>query len=199
MDIICPYYCMGCGRLGNLLCCRCKKYVMAELLGDVTEKKTGVMYCGTRKGLLFEMVKKYKYQSVRGLGRVLAGLIDEVLPDLGEKVVVVPLPTIARHVRGRGFDHMEILARELVRRRGWEFKKMLGRTNSTVQVGASEEVRKKQAQTAYALDGRVEDGCKYLLIDDVWTTGASMMAAEEILRRAGARRVYKAVVVVSGD
>ena len=38
---------------------------------------------------------------------------------------------------------------------------------------------------------------RYLLLDDIWTTGASMKAAVEIMRQAGARHVMAAVVAIS--
>lgn len=39
---------------------------------------------------------------------------------------------------------------------------------------------------------------KYILFDDVWTTGGSMRAAGEVLRRAGARKLC-AVILMSND
>ena len=60
----------------------------------------GFYECGFREGLMDELVKTYKYKSVRAIGQVLVELLDEVLPEI--EVVAVPLPTIRRHVRERG-------------------------------------------------------------------------------------------------
>ncbi|MBR3135016.1 ComF family protein [Candidatus Saccharibacteria bacterium] len=157
---------------------------------------SGFFMCGKRKGLLKELINEYKYGPVRGMALPLAEILDELLPEM-ENVVVVPLPTIPKHVRVRGFDHMVLLARKIAKIRGWECRKLLSRKNNTVQVGADAKKRFEQAESAYDLRGKVDIDKVYLLLDDVLTTGASMTAAERVLKNAGARKIYKAVVAKS--
>lgn len=156
----------------------------------------GLWAVGWREGVLEKLVEEYKYQSVWAMGEVLAELLDEVLPK-GLEVVVVPLPTIGKHVRERGLDHTWRVARKLAKKRGWQCERLLARAVDTVQVGASVAERKAQAEKAYVVEGEVESGIDYLLLDDVWTTGATMQAAVKALREAGAERVCGAVVAVS--
>ena len=158
----------------------------------------GLWVGGWREGALAKLIKDYKYKSVRAAAEVLVELLDEVLPrDLGDEMVVVPLPTIGRHVRERGLDHTAILARKLAKRRGWKCEKVLGRATDTVQVGAKVAERQRQAETTYVVQGEVRADKGYLLLDDVWTTGATMLAAERVLREAGAKRIY-GVVLATG-
>ena len=205
LDLLCPYSCKGCGRLGTVLCGCCKNYLCCRKNLDLVRKKLEVEEFekvwgySVREGFLDSLIKEYKYGPVRGNGVILAELLDEAIPDdLGE-VVVVPLPTIRRHIRERGFDHAKYMAKGLARRRGWRCSSLLIRANNTVQVGASQTERLAQALSAYrAREGRIEADKAYLLVDDVWTTGSSMRAAAMELRRAGASKVYGAVVAVSG-
>lgn len=156
----------------------------------------GLWVVGWREGVLKKIVEEYKYQSVWAMGAFLAELLDFVLPkDL--EVVVVPLPTIGKHVRERGLDHTWRVGRKLAKRRGWKCERLLVRVVDTVQVGANVKKRKTQAERAYAVARRVEPEKSYLLLDDVWTTGSTMLAAEKVLRAAGAERIYGAVVAVS--
>ena len=168
---------------------------------------------GWREGVLARLVKDFKYKSVRAAGGVLAELVDDALPgDLREidgggvgevktgeglsEVVVVPLPTIGRHARERGLDHTKIIAKKLAKRRGWRLEMMLARATDTVQVGAKVAARKSQAEKTYEVVKRVEAGRRYLLLDDVWTTGATMTSVARVLREAGAKEVYGVVIAV---
>lgn len=157
----------------------------------------GLWTFGWREGTLKKLVEEYKYQSVRAMGEVLVELYDEILPKELEDITIVPLPTIGRHVRERGFDHTLTLAKGVAKRRGWRFEQILGRAADTVQVGAKAADRETQAEKAYEVVGEVEAKKKYLLLDDVWTTGATMLSAEKVLREAGAEEVYAVVLAVS--
>ena len=110
---------------------------------------------------------------------------------------VVALPTIQKHIRQRGFDHMEKLAKCLARQNDLEIVRVLERGNNCVQVGASEEKRREQAKTAYVALTEIDREANYLLIDDVWTTGSSMLAAAKTLREAGCKNLSIAVIAKS--
>lgn len=175
---------------------------------------------GWREGALKKVVKDFKYKSVRSAGEVLAELLDwrvpknlrEICNDAGKghaglrngeieesggEIVVVPLPTIGRHVRERGLDHTAVLAKKLAKRRGWKYERILGRATDTVQVGTKAADRKAQAERTYEVRREVDAEKVYLLVDDVWTTGATMLAAEKVLREAGAKKIA-GVVLATG-
>ena len=119
------------------------------------------------------------------------------------KIVLVPLPTIRKHIRERGFDHTLRLCFELenflqkeLERLGVkvEYENLLVRKNKTVQVGKEKKERMKQAEKAYGIrDGvKIESKTLYILVDDVTTTGASLAAAKKILQ---ADQVWAAVLM----
>ncbi len=106
-----------------------------------------------------DLVEDYKYQAIRRLAKTLVEMLDEILPKELSKVSVVPLPTIGRHIRERGFDHTKLLAKELVKRRkGWEVCKVIYREDKAVQVGSDVETRKRQAKAAYKLSEKIKVG-----------------------------------------
>lgn len=144
-----------------------------------------------------DLIKEYKYGPVRGLSTVLAGLIAEDMPKMVGDVVIVPLPTVAKHVRERGFDHMTLIARKVAKMNGYRFMKCLKRMNSSVQVGADAKLREKQASSAYKATISPSGDVTYILIDDVLTTGASMRAAMREMKKAGAKKVFGAVLAAN--
>ena len=153
-----------------------------------------------REGVVKKLVEEYKYGSVWAMAGVLAEMYDVAIPqEFGrqDEVTVVPLPTIGRHIRERGMDHTLILARLLAKRRGWRCQKLLARAADTVQVGAKIDERQQQAKKAYILNDELNSEQQYLLLDDVWTTGASMTAAADIFTKAGVKKLYGVVLAVS--
>ena len=154
---------------------------------------------GYREGVLMKLTEDYKYKSIRKTAEVLAELMSAAIPKKfggDEEVVVVPLPTIGRHIRERGFDHTLLLAKRLAILKNWKVATVISRKNTTVQVGADSDKRKEQAKGAYAVSSRLDEKKQYLLIDDVWTTGASMEAAISAIKKAGAKKVASAVILM---
>ena len=228
IDLVAPHSCRGCGHTGAVLCERCKIYnkeqreaicplcrmVVAQSYengGKLVKcpncemELLGLWAVGWRRGVLKKLVSEFKYESVRAIGEVLAEMLNEAIPDLakilpeGAEVVVVPLPTIGKHVRRRGLDHTLILARKLAKKRGWKCEQVLTRVVDTVQVGAKVKERREQAERAYKVSQGVDSRKYYLLLDDVWTTGASMKAAERVMWEAGATKVMGVVIGVGID
>lgn len=210
LEVVSPNRCQRCGLQGESLCGRCKKYLLGTNPGYAIFGIDGfsrVIVGGVKEGLLSVFLKQYKYQGRRDLAHVLTWKVWEVAErELWEtsetkKVVIVPLPTIRRHIRERGFDHMLWLARELCRMgENLKLEPILERLNKTVQVGKSAKVRCEQAKQAYGVKKEVKlrEDVHYVLFDDVWTTGSSMRAAAEVMRNAGACKI-SALVLMSND
>lgn len=138
-------------------------------------------------------------------GEVTCGVLRKVETEIKEirQIVLVPLPTIRKHIRERGFDHTLRLCFELeefLQKRfddlgvSVEYQSLLVRKNKTVQVGKEKKERVKQAEKAYGIcEGvEIENKTLYILVDDVTTTGASLAAAKKILQ---ADRVWAAVLM----
>lgn len=209
----CPHYCLTCGVLGRILCDECKNYNIEARVNCCL--KCGVVIentclacessyecswvVGLRNEGLGVLVDKFKFESVRALAEPLAEMLSGVIPCLPNNTVVVPVPTIAQHVRERGLDHTLILAKKLAKLRGWSWGRMAGRLVDSVQVGASATLRQEQARKAYILRGQVDSEVNYLVVDDVATTGASVEAICRLLREKGARKVMAAVIAKAGD
>lgn len=147
---------------------------------------------GPREGALERLVDAAKFESVREAVDMQAELLAAVLPKLAN-VVVVPVPTIRPHIRRRGYDHTLRLARQLAQQMDGRCEALLVRRGTSVQHGASRTARLKQAAEAFAARSPVDEHMSYLLVDDVTTTGASLLEAAKVLKTAGARHIYAAV------
>lgn len=219
LDLLAPHSCRGCGRIGSPLCDRCKNYIISErqnLCPNCKTPKTAakcphcrnlppIFIAGLRNSLLGDLIHDLKFNSVRSLARPLAELLDHALEgNIKSPIIIVPLPTISRHIRERGLDHTYLVAKHLTRLHRqkpntYRVQKLLTRAKDTVQVGTDASTRKTQAANAYAINPKIkiDPTATYLLLDDVWTTGASMLAAHQTLHQAGAKNITLAVLALS--
>jgi ComF family protein len=147
---------------------------------------------GLYRGTLQLIIHAMKYRPIYGLSRPLAQLLQhqfaahwaDVSPDL-----LVPVPLHRRRLRQREFDqalalarylglgvHLPCQAEVLTRQRYTESQVGLNRTERDQNVRGAFDVRQPQA-----IQGRA-----VLLIDDVYTTGATVKECARVLQRAGA-------------
>ncbi len=148
----------------------------------------------TYDGAVKRLIRAYKFERVRAAYQPLAQAISDNLPYLPSDTIVVPIPTASSRVRRRGYDHAQLLAREVARMHNWEYQRLLRRRHGDRQVGSTRSERMKQAAGAFELSGPLDlESVNILLIDDVTTSGATLMAAAQLLSKAGAKQVNAAV------
>jgi len=203
-----PHYCCSCGAVGALLCDHCKYDIISEpfeacilchklalpahnLCGVCVSPFAKAWCVGARSEGLKTLINQFKFERVRGAYEPLAELLHTTLPVFPPETTVVAIPTIAPHIRVRGYDQAALVARTFAGLRSLPFESILQRVTNTVQQGASRAVRRQQAGAAFkarACSGRI------LLIDDISTTGATLKFATERLLEAGANEVWVAVL-----
>jgi ComF family protein len=111
-----------------------------------------------------------------------------------EARLVVPVPTSASRLRERGYNQAALLAREYAARTGrTSVPEALVRTRETgTQTALHPGERRANVTGAFAVPpgrGGALSGEHVVLVDDVWTTGATALACAEALLDGGARVV----------
>ena len=140
------------------------------------------------EGVGKEIVHALKYQGyMRVVGRLMAPLMVEVLEGSFDAVTCVPLHRSRR--RERGFNQAELMARAVAERIKVPFSvrlEAIKKTRDQVELTASE--RRRNVAGAFKARGPVRGNV--LLVDDVFTTGATLGAGSDVLVRAGADEVH---------
>jgi ComF family protein len=133
-----------------------------------------------------------KYHQVSSLGGWFARRLADLAarhPALRNVDVVVPVPQHPLRLRERGANHADLLARPLARYLGLPCRSyLLLRTRPRPEkFRLTVRERWRTVRGAYAIQqGTRVDNLRVLLIDDVFTTGATLDACSRALRRAGA-------------
>jgi len=148
---------------------------------------SAVAYEGAARDVLHAL----KFAAARPLAGVMAQQIaaaapDELLRYDGASLVAVP-PHPARR-RSRGFDPAGLLVHALARASRMPVLAALRRSGAgSRQLGASRETRLAGARLGFTARGLAPP--HVVLVDDVYTTGATLDACARALRAAGAQRV----------
>lgn len=152
----------------------------------------GHLWIGSRySGVAKELATLLKFQRTKAAASVIAEHLDRCLPALPQDTIIVPVPTVNKRVRMRGYDQAELIAKALARRRGLSCRNLLRRLKATRQVGSGRRQRFEQLQGAFTAQN--PHSRPVLLIDDVLTTGATLESAAKALSQAGVEQIDAAV------
>jgi len=161
---------------------------------------------GSYDGRLRDLVHLLKFEQVRPaakvLGRLLADAIAALEPSLpAGTIAVVPVPLHVHKKSQRGFNQAELIAGVALKRLSglgkFELRAdTLARVRDTgSQIGLTRHQRRQNLRGAFAVKNLLAiSGRDVLLVDDVYTTGATASECARVLRRAGASRVWVATV-----
>ena len=215
LDILFPKRCVNCGRLGAYFCSDCTKMIqiilVTEAMCPMCERPAidgrthprcqtqysidGLTSFFRYDGVVRKGIKAIKYRMVSDIASSFVGLIPDSsshnLIQKGSGFVLVPIPLHISRLRERGFNQAEALGMHFCRR--FEIPMVtdvLVRKKRTVpQVEMKDrEKRLKNMAGVFALNKTPPN--YVVLFDDVFTTGATMRSAANVLKRAGVRRVW---------
>ena len=185
--------CPRCGApFGRVQCTECNAIVMGARGLDEPP------YAGCASAAVFDdettgrVVRTWKDAGERRLGAVMADAMAQAIPPAWRRRcrVVAPVPATTRALRRRGFDHALELAQGISERLEMPCAELLARPRSVDQRKLSGSQRlENMAGRFRALPG-ANVAPAVLLVDDVYTTGATLFAATDALRAAGAEEVY---------
>lgn len=202
LDLLFPRRCLGCSAGGMLLCQECLAHIPPATPAEHSFIKAVFDY---RNKVIKRAVWRFKYENVRGFAEVFAGsLYDEMIGTLGdglhisqdEKFLLVPIPLHPVRLRERGYNQSELLARAVMKRDHEGIFELapgvLVRTRKTSTQARNEKraERLKNLRGAFTCaDPKRVRGRTIILLDDVTTTGATLLEAKLALARAHPREV----------
>ncbi|MEW5935972.1 MAG: ComF family protein, partial [Bacillota bacterium] len=193
--------CPGCdGQLGREagLCGRCRAGLRPrmEMHSPLSSRPQGhLVTLGPYQGVTRRAVRALKFGRARDLAGVLGAALARGIPAGWNVQAVVPVPLHPRRERERGFNQSALLAEVVAVTLGVPCVLALRRTRATAQqarLHATERVTNLAG--AFQADPRLLPSGPVLLLDDVMTTGSTLLACRDALHGAGVTRVYFAVL-----
>ena len=220
LDLVFPPRCVGCLKYGQLFCDFCAQRVLPApskqvcqrcglaLPGDLKGLGSPCPGCNDalgwvgvatlHEGTIRKAIHALKYDGARqlgpNLGRYLQALTAEApWPTILARLNgIVPVPLHKDRLLDRGYNQARLLAAAIAEKSATpvlDFAiERFRATNS--QVGLSPSERAENVLGKFRADPRLVTGRTLLLVDDVFTTGATMRECASVLRESGAEAVY---------
>lgn len=208
IDLVFPRVCVGCKAEGQYICGECAKKIKrpeaicpmctknsmggwthprCQKMSGIDRLIVGLVY----PGIVQNCLKKVKYKNAWEIIEFLYKLSDFEGVS-GDAVVAVPM--WSQKERERGFNQAELIAKQL----GEDYKVrnhvILARARATKPMyGLTKKERLANVGSAFCLVKNQESRIKnkrIILVDDVWTTGATLRECAKVLKQAGASEVW---------
>ena len=219
LDFLFPKRCLSCRKFlkeDGLLCSHCEEQwpslkapycrqcvrpfssdeTSSHLCFDCLKQEKAccqVQAAGLYQGILLEMMIRLKY---KGEERIASYLGERMSKCLGSGDLILPIPLHKKRLRQRGYNQSLLMAKNVSQRSGIPFNPFLlyKKIETPPQAELKGEERRKNLKGVFDLrhPEKIKDK-KILLVDDVYTTGATIETAAKLLLQAGALSVQALV------
>lgn len=184
--------CPRCGApWGDLQCTECNPVILKQFDLEQTPFSACV------SALQFDnstarIVRCFKDQNEQRLGETLASHIHQILPPSWVAPDLPPvtfIPTTEKAMRIRGFDQGELLAQHLAGQIGAPLLTLFSRPSNRDQRALTRRERIVNMGNRFSLREPAKIPARILIVDDVYTTGATLYAASQTLKAQGCEEV----------
>lgn len=165
--------------LPRAICNRCEsKFERIE-----NQQETGIFSLFYYNEAMKDFLHRYKFMHDVLLAHVFNEILHQHLKN--EKRLIIPIPMHTENLKVRTFAHVE----ELLNAAKIPFEHHLTKRSSDIQSLKTRDERLQTAQLFDVIDCSKVKGRNILLIDDIYTTGTTMLHAKKVLENAGAIEV----------
>lgn len=197
LDIFFPRSCFGCKKEGSYLCLECERGLRAGKSFKLGEVFIACEY--EENGVIGKLIKQFKYkfsEEIAGaLGRVIVSKLGNVLKK--EKAdLLIPVPISRERRKWRGFNQTELLCDAICEELGIEVDKalLLKIKDTPPQARFNRAERLENLKNAFKVNSNRKIPETVCLVDDVYTTGATLNECMKVLKKAGVKRVFGLVI-----
>ena len=198
IKLISEPYCYRCGKPFSAMVYFEKEAICADCLNRKNHfyyVRSVTHYQGVMRKCIHLLKYKKQVKLVRPLGNLMIDYLNrDKFIDTEEIDLIVPVPLYKDDYLRRGFNQSGLLAKYIADYFSIPFSEnlLIKKRGNVSQVGLSKKERKSNVQNVYLLNSSAEikNFSRILLIDDIYTTGATVEACCKELRKAGIKKLF---------
>lgn len=192
LSIVFPSYCYGCAKRDELFCATCRNKSSKAI--DTPYQFIHSLY-SFKTPIVRKMLHAIKYFHRKDLIKPFAEELALLIKKESLTGILVPIPMHPLRRLLRGYNHAEVLAHNLSLLTGLPCTPLLTRTSlKRQQVKTKSRSQRLQNQHNSFRTLKKVEPVNYILIDDVTTTGATLLEARKVLLKNGAAKVFAVTI-----
>lgn len=208
LDFLFPPACVVCGKIDkNWLCPKCQ--VRVERLEksfqvDIQNKKyEKLLYIFKYESLIRKLILGYKFSNKAYINNFFANIIiknEKNYNLLKQYDMIIPVPMHKKKMLKRGYNQTELISEKIAKNLGIANRPDILQkvVNTTTQSKLGGKARQTNIQHAFFIKNDIEvEDKKIILLDDIYTTGATSEECSRVLKDAGAADVL--ILVLAKD
>ena len=193
LDILFPKACLGCGREGTYICKDCAIF-LSEVDMIEAGPRSNIMSVWEYEGLMEKLILKIKYD---GCYDIINELVEKAFKtielNLPPDIYITYVPMYRKKEKRRGFNQAELIAKKVGERTNRPVVKLLEKIkDNRSQVGLGPQERAENVKNVFKMiEVRPRSMWQnVLIVDDVYTTGATVGECVRVLKKSGVKNVW---------
>jgi ComF family protein len=221
LDVLYPPVCVGCGkpgmdwcetcdqsirRLSRAVCIRCGSSLPINR-SECTQcidfpQNLHVRSYAYYEGPLLRAILHLKYRPNQRIAEVMGNWLANLAIQEGmDADIILTVPLSKNRLKQRGYNQVDLVADYMAKKLGIASdRRALRRIRETKsQVGLDPVHRRINVQDAFQADQRILKSRSVFLVDDLYTTGSTILACTASLLQVGVRKVYGLTIARAGN
>ena len=198
LDIFFPKRCIGCKKEGQYICKECEIF-LSEINFAEASPCQNIMSVWEYEGIIEKAILKIKYD---GCYDIIQELVEKAFEkieiNLSENAVIAFVPMYKKKEKQRGFNQAEIIAKKIGEKTNRKVVPLLTKmkdNRSQVGLNPKEHLENVAGAFAFTIPPKLMEVeplliKSVLLVDDVYTTGATIRECIRVLKGTGTENVY---------
>ena len=191
IDILFPKICVGCGKEGNYICEKCSLFLSEATSIFARGNLREVISVWEYEGLIKKIILRIKYDGIFDtINELVKKVFERREPYIPEDMVITFVPMFKKKEKRKGSNQAELIARKVGEITGREVLPLLEKIKDTPsQTELDKKERVKNVKNSFQMKKGASCPRDILIVDDVWTSGATMEECARVLRKSGARNI----------